>query len=227
LAADDVGSLLVKLRSNLRRKKKIPIRAASPIIGMATISAILTFPRCPLKNPVPEILAAGVSEPRLVELLGGELSGEVGILLEEGPLVVDDEPEFPAAEELEPEPEPELVVPIGLVGCCEELLSVDPKRFADSCEELTGVEELVESWGEVVGDDTNGLGDVAGVEFGSETVGEFDGGDVVGVVLTEVVVVDPKRARISISVASHATGIPSFQTVRVGTLGFGFTVRKL
>ena len=52
-------------------------------------------------------------------------------------------------------------------------------------------------------------------------------GVVVGTAFTGLVVVDPKRERISTLVASRATGNPPFQRVNVGTLGFGFTVMKL
>lgn len=55
--------------------------------------AILTLPRYRLKKSVPEILAAGVSEPRPVELLGGVFAGQIRIFLEEVPLVVGEEPD--------------------------------------------------------------------------------------------------------------------------------------
>jgi hypothetical protein len=90
----------------------------------------------------------------------------------------------------------------------EEPLALDDEP------ELCGVEEVVL----VVGLDN------VDVEIGTETVGEFAGVDAERSPFVEVVRVDPRRASISTSVAAHATGIPSFQTV---TLGLGFTVTKL
>jgi hypothetical protein len=98
-------------------------------------------------------------------------------------------------------------VPVGLVDFEgeEELSGVSPK----------GLFELGE--GDVeLGEDN--------VELGIETVGDIAGDEVEGAALIGLVVVEPRRARISESVAAHATGIPSFQTVSVG---LGFTVEKL
>jgi hypothetical protein len=88
LGTDDVGLLLLMLRSYLRKQKKIPSSVANPIIGMATIRAILPFPRFPLNQPLLET-AAEVLEPSPVEFFEG--GGEE--LVEEG-LLVGDEPEL-------------------------------------------------------------------------------------------------------------------------------------
>lgn len=207
MASDDPGLLFRILRSYLRKQKKIPIRAASPTIGMATIRAILTFPRCPLKKPPVDTLAAGTLEPRPVELF----RGEVGTLLEEGPWVAGDDPESPEVEELEPEsePEPELDVPIGFVDPCEEVVGVDPKVLEGPYGELAGADAKgVVDINEAVG--------VVEVELGMETVGETMGSEVERAAFNWLVVVDPKRTRMPRSVTAHATGIPSFQTVDIG-----------
>ena len=65
--------------------------------------------------------------------------------------------------------------------------------------------------------------DVVDVELGREVLGETTGGVVEGAAFAGLVIVDPRRASISRSVAAHATGIPSFQTVDIGP---GVTVCK-
>lgn len=102
----------------------------------------------------------------------------------------------------------------------EKLGLIVPVWFEDSCAELLVVL-------------TKGVADVEVVELEMETLGDTGGGIVVGkgvvvgTAFTGLVVVDPKRERISTLVASRATGNPPFQRVNVGTLGFGFTVMKL
>lgn len=166
----------------------MPSSTANPIIGMVTISAILTAPRCPLKKPVPKTLAVGMLEPRPVEFPGDE--GEE--LVKDGRLERD-EPELYGTGG----PELVTVVPVDS-ECEEELLGVNREGLVDL-----------------------GEGDV---ELAIETAGDVAGVGVEGAMFIRLVVVEPRGPRISKSVAAHATGTPSLQTVRVG---LGFTVEKL
>jgi hypothetical protein len=175
----------------------MPISAASPTIGITTMSAILTFPRFPLNQPLPETTVV-VLKPRTVALFEGRGDGVV-----RDDSVEVDKPELYWAGE----PALFTVVPVELVASrCEEgeeLLGVNPKLFVKP------------------GDND--------VEVGIEVMGDF-AGDVVGAAVKRaacgvgLVVVEPRRTSISKSVAAHATGIPSFQTVSVG---LGVTVENL
>lgn len=212
LKSDEMGLLFLIFRSYLRKQKKNPTSAANPIIGTATIRAILTFPRCPLKKLPEETVSVRLLDPISVELFGGE----VGRLLEEGPLV-DDEPELPGLDELDPELDPELNDPGTLVVLIEELEGVDP-------------EELVTPYGELMGADARELADdvvdfvgSVDVKLGTEIVDETTGGVVEEGAFTGLVTVEPKMVSIPRSVAAHATGMPSFQTVDIG---LGVTVCK-
>ena len=56
-------------------------------------------------------------------------------------------------------------------------------------------------------------------------MGDVEGAAVEGAAcVVGVVAVEPRRARISKSVAAHATGIPSFQRV---SIGLGVTVESI
>jgi hypothetical protein len=98
LEPGDVELLFLMSSLYRRKQRKIPNSAASPTIGITTINAIRTLPRCPLNHPPPETLATAVLEPRPVEFFGD--GGEV--LVDEDPLVVDNEPEVCGAGELVP-----------------------------------------------------------------------------------------------------------------------------
>jgi len=175
----------------------MPTSAASPTIGITTMSAILTFPRFPLNQPLPETTVV-VLEPRPVALFEGR--GDENV--EDDPVEAD-EPELCGAggTELFTVGTVELVASRCEKG--EELLEVNPKL-------LVRPED----------DD---------VELGIVVMGDF-AGDVAGAAIegaacdVGVVVVEPRRARISKSVAAHATGIPSFQIVSVG---LGVTVENI
>lgn len=126
-----------------------------------------------------------------------------------GDEIVEDDPEEAYEPELYGAVGPELftVVPVKLgASRCEEgeeLLGVNPKLLVKP------------------GDDDVELGiEVMGVVAG-DVAGAADEGAACGV---GVVVVEPRRARISKSVAAHATGIPSFQIVSVG---LGVTVENI
>lgn len=153
------------------------------------MSAILTFPRFPLNQPMPETTVL-VLEPGPVVLFEGR--GDE--IVEDDPVEAD-EPELYGAGGLDLF----TVVPVELVASLceegEELLGVNRKLLVkpgdDDAELGIGV-----------------MGDVAGDVAGAAVEGAACG---IG-----VVVVEPRRARISKSVAAHATGIPSFQIVSVG-----------
>jgi hypothetical protein len=179
----------------------MPTSAASPTIGITTMSAILTFPRFPLNQPLPETTVV-VLEPRPVALFEGR--GDENV--EDDPVEAD-EPELCGAggTELFTVGTVELVASRCEKG--EELLEVNPKLLVRP--EDDDVELGIEVKGDIAGDV---VGDVAGaaVEGAACVVG--------------VVAVEPRRARISKSVTAHATGIPSFQIVSVG---LGVTVENI
>jgi len=131
LKSEDMGTLFLMFRSYLRRQKKSPISAATPMIGRATIRAILTFPRRPVKKPLVETVSVRPLELISVELFEGfgGFGEEVGRLLEEGPLVVDDEPALPGVDEPDPEVDPELDDSVTLVNLLAERDGVNPEEL--------------------------------------------------------------------------------------------------
>lgn len=137
------------------------------------------------------------------------------MLVDKGALAMEDEPGICGPGELVPsatgvsEPNSR-----ELCGDANEVLVKEDPVALDDEPEFCEVEELMLVLAENA--------DV--VEIGSESVGEVVGRDDERADFMELVKVDPRRTRISESVFCHATGIPSFHTVRSG---LGLTVTKL